>query len=96
VIFDLGINAQELDVEVTSVSGRECPSRKPDHHQPPKPRSQRQSHPGVSEQAVKGGKANEQAFIKAATLTRSSTRKASPGQVSRLALFCPCRGEKVA
>ena len=75
VIFDPGVNAQKLDVEVTTVSGRECTSCKAGQHQAPKPRSQRQPHPGIGEQAIKSGKTDDEALIQGPALTRSRAGK---------------------
>jgi hypothetical protein len=84
VILAPGIPAHEDQVEVLTVSCRVCLPCTTGDHQPPKPRSRRQPHQGVGEEAVKRGKADEQALVQAPALTRSfaerRARNAGPAQ----------------
>src|SRR5947208_5332328 len=62
-IFDSGIKAHEEDIEVSASSSRVSPHYTASEDQPPKPRSRRQPHPGLTEETEKTPKAKEQALV---------------------------------
>jgi hypothetical protein len=75
VPLDLGIKAHKDQSEIPAIHCRISALYKTGEHQPPKPRSRWQPHPGVSEASVGGGKTDEQALIQAAALTRFFTQR---------------------
>jgi hypothetical protein len=75
LILDRGIKGQKQNVEVTAIDGRQSAPDVAGEDQPPKARSWWQAHQAVGNQAVKDGKAKEQALVQGPALGCSLTRK---------------------
>ncbi len=75
LILDRGIKGQKQNVEVTAIDGRQSAPDVAGEDQPPKARSRWQAHQAVGNQAVKDGKAKEQALVQGPALGCSLTRK---------------------